>query len=137
MAIESKKTTINTSAERVYAFVSDFNNFGKMLPPQVEGWQTDGEKCSFKVSGFMQITLAMTEKVPCSKVVVAPDTAGATPMQGKIVFDISSQDTQSVLKIVVDVDLPAMAMMMIKKKIQSAIDMVADQLKYFIENQQN
>lgn len=137
MKIESKKTTINAPAEKVYAFVSDFNNFGKMLPPQVESWQTDGEKCSFKVSGFMQITLAMTEKIPCSRVVVAPDAAGSSPIPAKVIFTIDGQGTQSVARITVDVDAPAVALMMIKKKLQDAIDLVADQLKYFIENQQN
>ena len=70
MTIESKKTLINAPAEKIFNFVSDFNNFGNMMPPQVEGWQTDGNTCPFKISGFMQITLEMVERTPDRKSVV-------------------------------------------------------------------
>ncbi|MBR4804590.1 MAG: SRPBCC family protein [Bacteroidales bacterium] len=135
MTIESKKTLINASAEKIYAFVSDFNNFSSMMPPQVEGWQTDGNTCSFKVSGFMQITLEMVERTPFSKVVVAPAAGSSSPMPFKMVIEMKEKDAATDTRIAFDIDANPMMVMMIKGKAKDALDMMADRLKYYIENQ--
>ena len=136
MTIESKKTLINAPAERIFNFVSDFNNFGNMMPPQVEGWQTDGNTCSFKISGFMQITLEMVERTPFSKVVVAPAADSGSPMPFKMVIDMKEKDSQTETRIAFDIDANPMMVMMIKGKAKDALDLMADRLKYYIENQQ-
>ncbi len=136
MTIESKKTLINAPAEKIFAFVSDFNNFSSMMPPQVEGWQTDGNTCSFKISGFMQITLEMVERTPFSKVVVAPAADSGSPMPFKMVIEMKEKDSQTDTRIAFDIDANPMMVMMIKGKAKDALDLMADQLKYYIENQQ-
>ncbi len=135
MTIESKKTAINAPAEKIFNFVSDFNNFSNMMPPQVEGWQTDGNTCSFKVSGFMQITLEMVERTPYSRVVVAPAAGSGSPMPFKMVIDISEKLPETITRIAFDIDANPMMLMMIKGKAKDALDMMADRLKYYIENQ--
>ena len=136
MTIESKKTLINAPAEKIFAFVSDFNNFGNMMPPQVEGWQTDGNTCSFKVSGFMQITLEMLERTPFSKVVVAPAADSGSPMPFKMNIEMKEDGPQTNTRIAFDIDANPMMVMMIKGKAKDALDLMADRLKYYIENQQ-
>ena len=135
MTIESKKTAINAPAEKIFNFVSDFNNFSNMMPPQVEGWQTDGNTCSFKVSGFMQISLEMVERTPYSKVVVAPAAGSGSPMPFKMVIDINENPSETITRIAFDIDANPMMVMMIKGKAKDALDMMADRLKYYIENQ--
>lgn len=135
MTIESKKTAINAPAEKIFNFVSDFNNFSNMMPPQVEGWQTDGNTCSFKVSGFMQISLEMVERTPYSKVVVAPAAGSGSPMPFKMVIDINEKPSETITRIAFDIDANPMMVMMIKGKAKDALDMMADRLKYYIENQ--
>ena len=136
MTIESKKTLINAPSERIFNFVSDFNNFGNMMPPQVEGWQTDGNTCSFKISGFMQITLEMVERTPFSKVIVAPAADSGSPMPFKMVIDMKEKESQTETRIAFDIDANPMMVMMIKGKAKDALDLMADRLKYYIENQQ-
>ena len=135
MTIESKKTAINAPAEKIFGFVSDFNNFSNMMPPQVEGWQTDGNTCSFKVSGFMQITLEMVERTPFSKVVVAPAADSGSPMPFKMVIEMKEKGSETDTRIAFDIDANPMMVMMIKGKAKDALDMMADRLKYYIENQ--
>ena len=119
MNIESKKISINTPAKAVYDFVSSFNNFSRLVPSQIEGWQSTDDTCSFKVGGFMQIQLRMAEKSPYSKVVVAPDMQTA-----------SSTDVVVSIKI----EGNPMMLMMVKGKIKPALDSLVEQLKYFVEN---
>ena len=136
MTIDSKKTLINAPSERIFNFVSDFNNFGNMMLPQVEGWQTDGNTCSFKISGFMQITLEMVERTPFSKVIVAPAADSGSPMPFKMVIDMKEKESQTETRIAFDIDANPMMVMMIKGKAKDALDLMADRLKYYIENQQ-
>ena len=136
MTIESKKTQINAPAEKIFNFVSDFNNFGNMMPPQVEGWQTDGNTCSFKVSGFMQITLEMVERTPFSKVVVAPAADSGSPMPFKMNIEMNEKGAETDTRIAFVIDANPMMLMMIKGKAKDALDLMADRLKYYIENQQ-
>ena len=136
MTIESKKTMINAPAEKIFNLVSDFNNFGNMMPTQVEGWQTDGNTCSFKISGFMQITLEMVERIPFSKVVVAPAADSGSPMPFKMTIEMNEKGAETDTRIAFVIDANPMMLMMIKGKAKDALDLMADRLKYYIENQQ-
>ncbi|MBP5758320.1 MAG: SRPBCC family protein [Bacteroidales bacterium] len=127
---------INAPAEKIFNFVSDFNNFGNMMPPQVEGWQTDGNTCSFKISGFMQITLEMVERIPFSKVVVAPAADSGSPMPFKMTIEMNEKGAETDTRIAFVIDANPMMLMMIKGKAKDALDLMADRLKYYIENQQ-
>jgi carbon monoxide dehydrogenase subunit G len=134
MNIESKKISINTPAKAVYDFVSSFNNFSRLVPSQIEGWQSTDDTCSFKVGGFMQIQLRMAEKTPYSKVVVAPDmqTASSFPFQLIVSMDEKNGSTDVVVSIKIEGN--PMMLMMVKGKIKPALDSLVEQLKYFVEN---
>ena len=93
MNIESKKISVNTPAKAVYDFVSSFNNFSRLVPSQIEGWQSTDDTCSFKVGGFMQIQLRMAEKSPYSKVVVVPDMQTATSLPFQLVVSMTEKDS--------------------------------------------
>lgn len=54
---DSDETTIAQSHSFVYDFLSDFNNFEKLMPSQISQWQSDSESCSFNIQNMA--TLAM------------------------------------------------------------------------------
>ena len=95
MRAESKKVNARCSAERLYGFACDFRNFQRFLPPQVEEFQTDGETCSFKVSGFMQLTLQYAERTPYSCVAVAPAANSTSPLPFRLSIRITPVDENS------------------------------------------
>ena len=43
--IESDKVTVNKTSEEIYTFLSNFNNFQKLMPEQVTNWQSTEEDC--------------------------------------------------------------------------------------------
>ena len=55
----SDKVKINRPATEIFKFLSDFNNFEKLLPEQVINWQTSGNTCSFTIKGMADIALSM------------------------------------------------------------------------------
>ncbi|MFN8166643.1 MAG: hypothetical protein U0X76_10890 [Bacteroidia bacterium] len=60
--IESETATINKSAEEVYKFLSNFNNFGKLMPEQVTNWESTEDECSFTISGMASLGMKIIEK---------------------------------------------------------------------------
>ena len=133
MNAESKRVTAQCSAEKLYNFACDFRNFQRLLPPQVEGFTTDGETCSFKVGGFIQLTIQYAERNPYTRVAVAPAANSGSPVSFRLILDISPiDDTQchTVVRAEIEGGNPMMAMML-KPKLRPALDKIAEQIQYF------
>lgn len=133
MTAESKKVTAQCSAERLYNFACDFSNFQRLLPPQVEGFQTDGNTCSFKVAGFMQLTLQYAERTPYSTVAISPAAGSGSPIPFRFVMNISpisDNECEVVVRAEIEGGNPMMTMML-KPKLRPALDKVAEQIQYY------
>lgn len=62
---ESRIGKIQSSQEKVFNFLSDFNNFKQFIPgDKVNDWKSDTDSCSFKVSGIGEVGLEIIEKNP-------------------------------------------------------------------------
>lgn len=133
MTTESKKVEAQCSAERLYNFACDFRSFQRFLPPQVEEFTTDGETCSFKVGGFMQLTLQYAERSPYHTVAIAPAQGSSSPLPFRLVLAISPKDDNScyvVVKAEIEGGNP-MVTMMLKPKLRPALDKIAEQIQYY------
>ena len=133
MKIESKKVQAQCNAERLYNFACDFRNFQRLLPSQVEDFQTDGNTCSFKVSGFISLTLQYAERTPYSSVAIAPATGSSSPLPFRLTMNIVEGVGNSCdVTLVADIEggNPMMTMM-IKPKLRPALDKIAEQIQYF------
>lgn len=133
MNAESKKVQAQCSAEKLYNFACDFRNFQRLLPPQVENFQADGNTCSFKIGGFIQLTLQYAERNPYTLVAVTPAAGSGSPVPFRFVLCINPQDDQSCEAYVcadIEGGNPMMAMML-KPKLRPALDKIAEQIQYF------
>ena len=133
MNAESKRVTAQCSAEKLYNFVCDFRNFQRLLPPQVEDFQSDGNTCSFKVSGFIQLTLQYAERVPYTTVAIAPAHGGGSPVPFRMVLKITpavGNECSVVVCAEIEGGNPMMTMM-IKPKLRPALDKIAEQIQYY------
>ncbi|MBO5661972.1 MAG: polyketide cyclase [Tidjanibacter sp.] len=121
---ESKQQQIRRSAEQIYAALSSFNNFSPMLQDKVEEWSADDDVCSFKVKGF-KAGLRMVEREPYKTIKIK--AAEESPMDFTFwiqLKEVAPYDTR--MRIVVHAELNMMMRMMIGKKIQGAIDQLAE-----------
>lgn len=133
MTTESKRVEAHCSAERLYSFACDFRNFQRFLPSQVEEFTTDGETCSFKVAGFVQLTLQYAERTPYNTVAIAPAQGSSSPLPFRLVLKISDKDDSScdvVVRAEVEGGNPMMTMML-KPKLRPALDKIAEQIQYY------
>ena len=106
--------------------LSDFNHLTPVLGDKVEGWSATTDTCSFKAQGF-QINLQMVEKVAPKLIKVTG--ADGSPMDFTFWLQlVSVSDTDTRMRIVLDVKLPLMMKMMVGKKLAGAVDQIADQI---------
>ena len=133
MTIESKQVVCQSAPERIYEYLSDFNNIGRMLPPgQVQGWSCTADRCSFQVGGFMQITLAFLERIPYTTIILGPaaDTNSPVPFRMGIFMKPEGTGTRLYVAFEMEGGNPMMNMML-KPKLRDAADKMVEQLQYF------
>ena len=123
---ESKHDQILQPASMIYGVLSDLNHLPPVLGDKVEGWSATTDTCSFKAQGF-QINLQMVEKVAPKLIKVTG--ADGSPMDFTFWLQlVSVSDTDTRMRIVLDVKLPLMMKMMVGKKLAGAVDQIADQI---------
>src|SRR5690606_4239510 len=57
-AIETKHENSNSSAEKLFDFLSDINNYEQLMPQdKIEKWNSEEDKCEFNIKGMARIGL--------------------------------------------------------------------------------
>ena len=121
---ESKQQQIRRSAEQIYSALSSFSNFTPMLADKVEEWQASDDECSFKVKG-MKMALRIVDREPNKTIKI--QGADSNPMDFTFwlqLKEVAPYDTR--MRIVVHAELNMMMRMMIGKKLQGAVDQMAE-----------
>lgn len=129
MKYTSQQVQINHDDELIFRTLSSFSNFNSVLKGKVDGWESDGDHCSFKASGI-RIGLRFQELTPNSTIkMVGQDNGSPFPFAFWIqIKQIGPQDSR--LRIVLDVELNMMVKMMIGGKLQEAVDKIAQQIAH-------
>ena len=67
--LQSETQITQSSTDKLYEFMGDFNNFKHLLPDdKIENFECTNEQCSFGIKGFMPLTIKIKEKVPKSRI---------------------------------------------------------------------
>lgn len=130
--IESDKVIINCPAEKVFDFLSNFNNFSSLMPEQVINWQSAGDSCSFEIKGLATLGLRIIEKVPFSKI--------SMQGEGKIPFGftwntllVTKAPQQCEVQIAIEADMNPFIAMMAEKPLQNFVNVILPKLKVEME----
>lgn len=131
--IESEKLLINCEQERIFNFLSDFNNFGKLMPEQIINWQSTEDSCSFTIKGMTDLSMKIKEKHAFHSILIT--SYGKVPFEFelKCIFDdLGNSQTQSQLLFIAD--LNPMLSMMASKPLQNFVNMLNIKLKETAES---
>ncbi len=123
---ESEVKTISHPAGKVYGFLSDFDNFGDLIPTdKISKWQSFGDRCSFEVEGLGGVGLSIVSKEPDRQIKYSAD--GSVPFNFYLWVDITSLDeSQCQVKLTLEADLNPMMKMMAEGPLQQVLGMLAD-----------
>ena len=124
MNLESPKITLSKSAENVFNFLSDVQNFQSLMPKNISKFELlDKDKFIFALNGMPEIILQKKEENPPNSI-----TLGAAG--GKLDFSLQAQissidENQSEVQLSFSGDFNPMMAMMIKGPISKFIETLA------------
>lgn len=131
MKLESKIGKVAYSDEQIYNFLTDFNNFKNLIPPdKVKDWRSDENSCYFKVDPVGEIGILLVEKEPFSLIKLQGDDQNPHNFTFWVqIKKVENQDSR--IKLTLKADLNPMLQMMAKKPLQTFLDKLIDQLGKF------
>ena len=122
----SKTVKINRLAEQIYTVLSDMTLFSQAIPKdQIEDWQATPDECQFKVKG-MNMGVKIIDREPFKTIKY---TGVGTPIEFLMwvqLKEVAAYDTR--MRIVLHTEMNMLMKMMLKGKIQSGIDQMAEQI---------
>ncbi|MBL7884325.1 MAG: SRPBCC family protein [Bacteroidia bacterium] len=126
--IESDKVEIANSAETIFTYLSDFNNFGALMPSQVTNWQSTVDECSFTINGMATIGMKIIDKAPHSKISISSN--GKVPFEFKLFVLITEKDASNCVgQLTFESDLNPMLKMMVEKPLGNFFNLLAQKMK--------
>lgn len=129
MRLESKIGNIKHKDEDIYTFLTDFNNLKNLVPAdKVQNWQADENSCRFTVAPLGEAGVKILEKEPYKLIkLTGIDTVKYTFYLWIQIKQLAESDSR--IKLTMEVDLNPMMQMMVKKPLQEFLDKVVDQLE--------
>ncbi len=116
------------SQEKIFSFISNFNNFEDLIPQdKIKDWESTEDTCRFKVDGIGEAGLKIIEKEPFKTVKFSTD--------GKVPFnfflwvqlkEVADNDTR--IKLTLKADLNPMMKMVVAKPINKFLNMLGDSI---------
>ena len=128
MKLESKIGKIESSDERIYNFLTDFNNFKDLIPQdKIENWESTENTCSFSINPIGQTGVKIIEKKPYSLIKLA----NLEESKFDFIFWVQlkpADENSAHIRLTLEVQLNTMMEMMAKKPLQEFLDKLVDQL---------
>jgi carbon monoxide dehydrogenase subunit G len=124
MKLESTKVSLDKSAQEVFNFLTNVENFEQLMPENISKFKLiDADTFVFALSGMPEIVLK-------KKSMASPHTIVLGADGGKLDFSLtakieSSSDTQSDVQLIFEGNFNAMMAMMIKAPISKFIETLA------------
>jgi carbon monoxide dehydrogenase subunit G len=124
MKLESTKVSLEKSAQEVFNFLTNVENFEQLMPENINKFKLiDTDKFVFALSGMPEIVLK-------KKSMVSPNTIILGAAGGKLDFSLTAKIeslsvTQSDVQLTFEGDFNAMMAMMIKAPISKFIETLA------------
>lgn len=130
MKISGNKLQLGSKREMVYEFLSNFNNFEKLMPEQVTNWTSDSESCTFTVQGMTTITLKYSKKEPFSLLEVVPE--GKSPISFTMQFlleDVANNEQLTLGIVHIDANMNPMIAMVAKRPLENLVNVMGEKLQ--------
>jgi carbon monoxide dehydrogenase subunit G len=121
---KSSIITVQKSQSQVFDFLSDYNNFGKLMPEQVTGWTSTDTECSFTIQGMASLQMRIIERRASD--LISMESFGKTPIKFKLFVTIESISSESCTVLVsIDADINPMLKMMLDKPLTNLVEKLA------------
>lgn len=115
--IDIEKRRIQASAEEVYQFLADMNNYQELMPESVYEWNSTADECTFKVKGISEIGMKVSDRQPHSLIVL--ESFGKVPLTFKLQIHVTAEGEHCDVNLNFTTDANAFMWMMVEKPLGS------------------
>ncbi len=129
--INSEHVDIQKPAKEIFIFLSDFNNFEKLMPEQVVNWKSTNDTCSFTIKGMATLGMRHQSLVEYSEINLVSD--GSAPFSFTLSCLLNEQGNSTGAQMKINADLNPMLKMMAKKPLQNFTNLLVQKLKEVME----
>ena len=121
MNIKSDLIIVNKPVGRVFDFLTDFNNFEKLMPEQVVRWESTEVSGRFTIKDLAEIGMKIEEVEHHKSVLLSSD--GKVPFDFKLRINLEKkEEEQTAVHIEFDGKMSAMIAMMAKKPLSNLVN---------------
>ena len=131
MKLESKTGKIESTDERIYNFLTDFDNFKHLIPSdKIKNWQSDETSCSFTIDPIGNTGVKIIEKEPFKLIKLTNLEESKMDFTFWVQLKMLSE-TDTRIKLTLEANLNPMIQAMAKKPLQEFLDKLVDQLSKY------
>ena len=124
MNLESKKSVVNKSQKEFFEFLTNLENFEKLMPENIDKFLVDGDSFLFSLKGMPEIRLVIKEKNEFDKVVLSAASSKLNFSLATLIQPVSENSCE--LQLLFEGDFNPMMAMMVKSPLQKFIDTLAE-----------
>ncbi len=126
MNLSTPEIQVKKSAEELYNFLSDFNNFEQLMPENTDKFEITENGFLFALKGMPTIKLKLSEKIPFSKI-----SLGSASEQFPFTLTVNIKENGDSANANFDFSgkFNPMINMMIKKPLQKFIDTLSNNIQ--------
>ena len=92
MNISSDLVIVNKPVGKIYDFLTDFNNFEKLMPEQVIKWESDAASARFTIKDMAEIGMRIEDVDENKFVLITSD--GKVPFEFKLQVNLEKKDEE-------------------------------------------
>ena len=124
--IETKKAISPNSAEKLFAFLTDMNNFEKLMPEdKIEKWSSEKDQCEFTIKGMARIGLKIKDTEAQTKITVESFGKVPFPFDLEIYLDQKSE-SETETYMIFKGEINAFMKLMVEKPLKNFFEMLVD-----------
>lgn len=132
-SFDSQFADIMCPAQKAYDFLTNFNNFGKLMPPEITNWKSTQTECSFTIAGMADLSMKLGQCTPYQLITMISN--GKNPFDFQMIATISALAENHIqAKIQFSADLNPMIANMAAKPLTNFVDMLILSLKQKLES---
>ncbi len=128
MATFKNQAILSKPAEEVYHFLADLNNHEKLMPSNVQDWQSTSDRASFSIPAMAGLVLKIANRVENQYIQIIP--AQKAPFDISLTWQTEAVgNTETRVLLTIEADLNMMMKMLASGPLQKLVDEQVDNLK--------
>lgn len=124
--IETEKKISPNSCEKLFGFLTDMNNFEKLMPEgKIENWNSTDDQCEFTIKGMSRIGLKKESTNAPTNITIS--SFGKVPFSFQLNIHLEEQtQEQTEVYMIFSGDINPFMKMMVEKPLRNFFNMLVD-----------